>query len=133
MGSERMSASESFESSAEAEAELTPEKARETEEGRLASFLKETGKSKLFAAAFLAMTAIGCGEKPSETSPRGFERGYNFSQQESIEKQAGPKTHIEKKKFSGYGIETEQEVEVDEDGNIVRIISTKSPYGEFKR
>ena len=37
------------------------------------------------------------------------------------------KKRIEIRTFKGYGIETKQKVEVDEDGNVIRVLETETP------
>ncbi len=110
---------------AEQEKELTSEYAKELEADRLSRFAKLGGKAKAMAGAFMLMTAIGCTEKAAPSASQGFEGGYGRPAQESV----GIKTHRETRVFRGYGIETKQEVEVDDQGNVVRTLNMETPYG----
>jgi hypothetical protein len=101
------------------EAQITPEifnyeQARKKEENFLGKFIKNP-KTRTMAAAFLLVTAA-CGN--IESGDKKYKQSTDNT---------GPGTRIETREFKGYGIHTKQRVEVDKNGNVVRVL----PPSEF--
>jgi len=95
---------------------LNFERVLQEEKGVLGKFEGAGKKARALAAAFVLITAA-CEKGPADSSnPEGVSP-------------AG-KTHIEMRSFQGYGIETRQKVEVDERGNVVRVLEIETPYGK---
>lgn len=110
---------------------LTPEIAVKQEIQLLERLRQAGGKAKALIAVFTLLTVAAC-EKSETPAPaaRTFEQGAPQAIEDTTVAQ--PKTKIETRIFKGYGIERTEKVEVDENGNVLRVISSQSPYGSSR-